>query len=197
MFFKILTAVLATAFFSYSQPAAQQLPMMPEAQAEDKVVATVEGEDLYMSQLQELAQTQQLVFQMMNINPQFAQFLQSREGEQALEEYEKFVLGNLISHTLLKQEAEKEGIEITEQEKQEHFENHIQQLKEQHQLSQDDLEDLIQQQEISSMDEYRELFLEHSNLKEHKLLEKEGIDDSNIEEYITGLKEKADIEIHL
>ncbi len=194
MFIKKLYVFLALSVMLTCPLAAQQLQM--PGQEEDRPAATVNGETIYMIELNQAAQSQMLIFQMMQVNPQFAQFLQTETGLEFLDEYQRFVLDNLISRTLLTQEAGREGIELSDAEIDEHFNSHIRDIKEQHGLSEEELEEELQQQGIPSMQEYKEVFVEHSNLKEQKLLQEAGVEDADLQEYIRDLRRQADIDIH-
>lgn len=197
MFLKTL-AVLFTAAIIGSVPLeGQQVQPVPgqQDQEEDEVVATVDGEEIYMSQLEEAAGIQGLSIQMMQINPQFGQFLQTESGNELLNEYRRFSLDNLINETLLSQKADREGIEVSDKEIDSNFDQHIEEIKEQQDLSDKELEEALQQQGISSLDEYRQVFVENSNLEEQKLLEEEGVEDTEVEDFVQKLREEADIEI--
>ena len=197
MFLKSIVAGLIFIFATSGTAKPQQMQMMPSPETEDRVVATVDGEEIKMSRLQEAAQTQHLTFQMMQINPQFGQFLQTEKGQELMHEFQIFVLNTLIDQTLLSQKAGREGIEVSKAEIDEQFNQHLEQIQSQHGISESELEEALKQQGISSLQEYRQLFVQHSNLKEQKLLEEAGIEDADVEEYVQKLRQEADIEIKL
>ncbi len=197
MFLKRAAVFFTVAFMAAGPVSGQQLELMPGHQEEDEVVATVDGEEIHMSQLEEAARVQQISFQMMQINPQFGQFLQTAAGQELMDEYRRFALDNLINETLLSQKAGREGIEVSEAEIEEHFSRHVEEIKAQQDITEQELVQALQQQGVSSLDEYRQIFVEHSNLEEQKLLEEAGVEDADVEEYVQRLREEADIEIHL
>ncbi len=198
MFLKTIAAGFIAVISASFPLQAQEMQMMPaQQQPADEVVATVDGEEIYMSELENAAQTQMLALQMMQIVPQFGQFLQSESGQHTLDEYRRFVLDNVIDEKLLAQKAGREGIEVSEAEIDEHFDRHINNIKTQHGLTEEELASTLQQQGISSLDEYKDIFVEHSNLEEQKLLEEAGIEADGLEEYVHQLRQEAEIEIRL
>lgn len=160
-----------------AQEQAQQQPVQGE------IVAEVNGQEITMGELEQQANTQQLIMQLFQTDQVFAQLLYSTEaGQNLLDEYRKRKLDGLVEQRLLQQKAEKEGIELTDEEKEEYFQNHIEQLKAQNNISEEELVSALQQQGIESLEDYRQLFLENSNIVINKLLEKDVFDNIEVTE---------------
>ncbi|MGM0409322.1 MAG: peptidylprolyl isomerase [Bacillota bacterium] len=142
-------------------------------EGETEVVATVNGEELTRQELEQAAGTQQLIMQIYQSNQQFAQLLaSSEEGQNLLEEFNKTKLEELINNTLLKQAAKESGLEVSDEEKQEVFQQQIEQMKQQNDMNDEELEEALKQQGIESMEEYQKMFMEDENLAEDILVQK-------------------------
>ncbi|MFW6308617.1 MAG: SurA N-terminal domain-containing protein [bacterium] len=198
--------------------------MMPEGQSDiepDEVVATVNGEELLFEELEEITGIQNLTMQLMQSNPQFAQFLtESEAGEKFLNAYRRDSVDELIQQELLRQKADELDIEVTEEKEDEYFSQVKEQLdsqREQQDLSEEEyIEQLNQQipdQEIESMDDIKELVLAEADLRTQVLIEEHIVDeiDEDLDEeemqqaqleqnedfqaYVDELREEADVEV--
>lgn len=136
-----------------------------------EVAAVVNGEEITMNQLDQHAGIQQLVMSLYQSNQEFASvLLNSEEGENLINKYKRQKLDGLIEQTLLKQEAEKRDLSISEEEKEEQFQQHISQIKQRYNLNEQKLLDTLKQQGINSLDQYKEMFL--SNNESNMLINK-------------------------
>ncbi|MFW6389711.1 MAG: SurA N-terminal domain-containing protein [Halanaerobiales bacterium] len=143
------------------------LPVM----AEDGLVATVGEKEITETELNQVANSQQIVSQVAQANQDFAQFLSSSEmGQELLNEYKEEKLDDLIDEKVLKIETEKRDITLT-QEEEENFDNYIKQIKEENDLNDEELLAALKQQGFGTLDEYKEKFL--GNLRINKLMEEE------------------------
>ncbi len=146
-------------------------------QSEEQIVAEVNGENIHREELQQKSNLQLINQQLFQIDQKFAQFLNySEEGQEFLEAYNRHVLDDLINEVLLKQEAERRGIEVTEEDEDYYFEQHINSIKEQQGLSEEEILEALQRQQVESLDEYQEIFVENSNLLVQKLTEEVAAD---------------------
>lgn len=144
-------------------------------------VAEVNGDSVTANELEQFAQTQQLVMQISQVDQSFAQLLFSSDpGQNLLKEYREVKLEELINQKLLSQAAQESDVEVTKEEKDEYFNQQVEQVKQQNDLSQEEFEQVLQQQGISSMEEYKERFLENSNILVDKFLQSEVYSDINI-----------------
>jgi len=155
---------------SEEQSAQQELSLQESQQPEEQVVAEVDGEKINRQELQQKSNLQMIAQQLFQIDQNFAQFLNSSEaGQEFLEEYNRHVLDDLIDEVLLRQEAERRGIEVTEEDEDYYFEQHIDTIKEQQGITEEEIVEILQQQNIESLEQYQEVFVENSNLPLQKL----------------------------
>ncbi|MDZ7672335.1 MAG: peptidyl-prolyl cis-trans isomerase [Halanaerobiales bacterium] len=146
-------------------------------------VAVVNGDSVTANELEQFAQTQQLVMQISQVDRTFAQLLFSSDpGQNLLKEFSKVKLDELINQKLLSQAAQQSNVEVTQEEKDQYFNQQVEQIKQQNDLSQEEFEQVLQQQGISSVEEYKKRFLENSNILVNKFLQNEVYSDINISE---------------
>jgi peptidyl-prolyl cis-trans isomerase C/foldase protein PrsA len=144
-------------------------------------VAVVNGDSVTANELEQFAQTQQLVMQISQVDQSFAQLLFSSEpGQNLLKEYRKVKLESLINQKLLSQAAQESNIEVTQKEKDQYFNQQVKKIKQQNDLTQEEFEQVLQQQGMSSVEEYKERFLNNSNILVNKFLQTEVYSDINI-----------------
>ena len=155
---------------SEEQSAQQELSLQESQKPEEQVVAKVNGENINRQELQQKTNLQMITQQLFQIDQTFAQFLNySEAGQKFLEEYNRYVLDDLINQILLKQEAERRGIEVTEEDKDYYFEQHIDTIKQRQGISEEEILEILQQQNIESLEQYQKIFVENSNLPLQKL----------------------------
>lgn len=146
-----------------------------------EVVATVNGEEITRSELQQAAGTQQLIMQIAQTNQQFAQLLYSSEaGQKLLEEFNKTKLEEVINNTLLKQAAAESDVELTEEEKNEMFNKQVAQIKQQNNLTDEQFKSALNKQGIESIEQYKKMFLENENLLIQKFIEEKVLADVEV-----------------
>ncbi len=157
---------------SEKQSTQQELSLQDPQQPEEQFVAEVNGEKINRQELQQKTNLQMITQQLFQIDQNFAQFLNySEAGQEFLEAYNRHVLDDLIDEVLLQQEAEKRGIEITEEDEDHYFEQHIDTIKEQQGITEEEIVEILQQQNIESLEQYQEIFVENSNLTIQKLIQ--------------------------
>lgn len=176
-FKKVLSIVMILALLVAVPVAAQEGSDSGNAQTkqsnqENKVAAVVNGEEISMQELDQFAGTQQLVMSLYRSNPDFTQvLLQTEAGQKVIKEFQKSKLDKLITQKLLAQEAKERGIELSQEEKNEIFNQQIEGIKKQNDMSDDQLEAALKKQGIESIEAYRETFFEQNkdNLVINKL----------------------------
>ncbi len=174
MLFKKLI-LITFAFLLFGMPVLSQEATGGE-EIEGQIIAIVNGENLYMQDLEKRTNIQLITQQLSQIDQKFAQFLNySEAGQEFLMEYNRYVLDDLIGEILLLQEADRKGIEVTEEDEDYYFEQHINEIKEKNGLSEEEILEVLQQQQIESLEQYQEVFVSNSNLLVQKLMEEEGI----------------------
>ncbi|MFW5961861.1 MAG: SurA N-terminal domain-containing protein [bacterium] len=160
------------------QPADQSLN-----QEEDKVVATVNGEEITSQQLAQQANVNQILQQVSQVDQQLAQLLASSEaGNTVLDELQKEKLDGLIDNVLLEQAAEEADITLTQEEKDEIYEEQKSSILEQNQMDEEQFASALEQQGYEDEEEYKEEFSNNPQIKINKLIEEEVTSDIEISE---------------
>lgn len=165
---RVLSIVMILALIVAVPVAAQEGSESGEAQVqqsnqENKTAAVVNGEEVSMQELDQFAGTQQLVMSLYRSNPDFTQvLLQTEAGQNVIKEFQKSKLDQLITQKLLAQEANERGIELSQEEQNEIFNQQIEGIKQQNDMSDEELEEALQNQGIESIEAYKETFIEQN-----------------------------------
>ncbi|MFW5998711.1 MAG: peptidylprolyl isomerase [Halanaerobiaceae bacterium] len=178
------------------------IPLMAqESEQNNEVAAVVNGQNITENQLEQYAGIQQLVMTLFQSNQQFASvLLDSEEGEALINEFKKRKLDGLIEQTLLEQEAEARNVIVSQEDKEESFNQHLNQIKQQYNLSESQLVETLSQQGIGSLDQYKEMFLNESeqdlliNKLSQEVVEEAEVSDQEIENYYNENKERYEQE---
>ena len=146
----------------------------------NSAVAEVNGEEITQEELNQQANVNQLLQQLSRVDRQLVQILANSEaGSSVLKNYQKQKLDSIIDNVLLKQQAEEEGISLSDQEKEEIYKEQKKAIMEQNQLDQKQFASALKKQGFENEEAYKEEFLNNSQLKINKLIEEEVV--SNIE----------------
>src|SRR6056297_2562900 len=158
-----------------------------ESSSQPEVAAVVNGENITMQELDQFAGTQNLVMTLYRQNPEFTQvLLQTEAGQNVITEFQKVKLDQLITQKLLAQEAESRGIELTEEEQTEIFNEQLEGIKQQNNMNDEQLEQTLQQQGIESIDAYKQRFFE---------INKESLIINKLQETVMGEAEVTEEEM--
>jgi len=152
-------------------------------QQEKEVVAKIDGEEIYMTELNQMVNLQQAMIQIQQQNPQFVQFLYaSPEGQTFLEAFKKNQLQDLITRKLLERQAEREDVILTDEDKQEYFQDQVDMIMQQNNMTEEDLLSALNQQGIESMEQFKQIFMEQQGegLRIHKLIEEVILDEVSV-----------------
>ncbi len=153
-----------------------------QANVTPKVAAVVNGEEISMTELDQFANIRQLMMKLLQTDQEFASvLLQSKPGQEVINEYRKLKVNQLIINKLLVQEAKKKGIKISDKEKEKLFNDQVSALKQQNKLNDEQLEKALAQEGIESLDQYRDVFFERNedNFLVEKL-QKEAVADVSV-----------------
>lgn len=170
---KIITTCVLISTFLISAPLFGQVQSKPQ-QNKKKVVATIDGKEVYMKELEQKANLQQIMMQLQQRHPKFVQFLYSSpEGQNFLEAYKRNQLNDLIARKLLKREAKREEIVLTRKDKENYFNEQLEMIKKQQKMSEEELVKALQKQGIESIEKFKEVFIKQQkdNLVVQKLIE--------------------------
>lgn len=159
----------------------------------DEVVATVNGEEIYKDDFEQVLEQEKMEYQMQGVD------LDSEEMSDTLEELEQHVLDNyFIIPTLIKQKAEEEGITVSSEEVEERYQEYVatfggeeellQQLEAVNMTREDIDEDIAHELSIQNyLDYYMEQYLEDN--PEEKVVEDEiEVTTEDLEEYYQQLR---------
>jgi len=159
----IITAVMLVVL---SMPVmAQDMEDVNETVNEEtpEVAAYVNGEEISMAELEQFAGVRNILMQLLQSNQEFGSvILQTEAGQNVVEEFRKMKLEQLITNELLVQEAQDRGLEVSDEEMNNIFDQQINALKQQNNLNDEQLEQAIQQQGFESMQQYKNMFFENN-----------------------------------
>lgn len=177
----LLVSILIFSLSVFCKGDAQENPV-PQKQ-EQEVVATIDGEEVFMTELNQMINLQQAMIQIQQQNPQFVRFLYtSPEGQIFLDAFKKSQLQDLITRKLLEREAEREEVTLTDEDEQEYFQEQVDMIMQQNNMTEEDLLGALKQQGIESMDQFKQVFLEQQgeSLRVHKLIEEVIVEQVNV-----------------
>ena len=150
----VLIGFLAVTLLTGSVVSAQEM-------VEDEPAAIVNGEEISVLEIDEFIGTEQVVMQIFQTNQEFGQLLlQTEAGHDLMNEYRKMKFDEFLTYYLLNREVEEKGLEMTDDDKNEFFDDHLELVMAQNNMNEQELLQVLQQQGIQSLDEYKEMFLE-------------------------------------
>lgn len=176
----------------------------------DQVVAIVNDEEIYLTQLQNKIKFQQLARYLIQINPGFTNYMiNSEQGHQFLKAYQHYRLEELIDELLLFQAAHSAEIKLSEKEKTEYFTSQLERAKQQD-LTEEELIEGIQEEnpaaKINDLNDIQDLYLTEieEQLIVQKYIEKEIGGDleqqgerEKLLNLLNELRQEADVKINL
>ena len=135
------------------------LPVLAEDQ--NQVIAVVKGQNVTLGQLDQMMDLDNFMMQLYQTNAEFTQLLFSTEaGQKFLNEYRKSELEKYIAHLLLVMDAKEKGIKLTNEKIDAIFNDQVQQIMSENNLTQEELVQALQQQGIESLEKYKAYFVE-------------------------------------
>ncbi|MGM0420836.1 MAG: peptidyl-prolyl cis-trans isomerase [Bacillota bacterium] len=184
----ILVGVLTLTIFTGTTAFAQE--------ETENIAAVINGEEIMMQQIDEYINVNDVLMTVFQANQEFGQLIvQSEAGQELINEYRKMKFDEFLSYYLLQQEVEAQGIEMTEEDKDIFFQEHVDLILAQNNMTEEQMVSILQQQGMESMEEYKELFLE---MNEQELLiyalQQETIGEIEISE--EDMKEYYDNNLH-
>jgi len=155
------------------------------------VAAVVNGEEITVDELDSYMQLNNLVMQLYQTNQEFAQFLiMTKAGQDFLNEYRKQKVEELIVVKLLQQEAENQNITLSDEKKNELFNEQLAYIKQQNGFSSDEqFENALKQNGFESLAAFKDYFFEQNtkvlevNELRERLLGEITVSDKEIEDY--------------
>ncbi len=147
------------------------IPVMAEAETEktENIAAIVNGEEIEVNTVDQYANLNQFLIQLLQSNREFAQVLLSTEaGKEVLNEYRKIVIEGLIMEKLLVGEAEERNLTISQEKQDEIFNRQIEYILTQQGMTEEQLVEALKGEGFDSLEAYKEAFLQ-SNEKQFLL----------------------------
>jgi len=136
----------------------------------NKVVATVNGEEITSQELAQQANVNQILQQVSQVDQQLAQILASSEaGNQVLEELQQAKLDNIIDNVLLQQAAEAENITLSQSEKDEIYQQQKSAILKQQQMTEEQFLSILKKRGYENEAAYKEEFSSNPQIKINKL----------------------------
>jgi peptidyl-prolyl cis-trans isomerase C len=130
----------------------------------ENVVAIVNGENISLNELDQYGDLNNMIRQLYQTNQEFTQLLLSTDsGKDLLNEYRKLILDNFIVYKLLKNEYENRNVVLSEDERNEIFTKQLEGIKSQNNINDEQLLDILKQQGINSIDEYKVQFFNQND----------------------------------
>ncbi|MCC3145918.1 peptidyl-prolyl cis-trans isomerase [Halanaerobium sp. Z-7514] len=122
--------------------------------------AVVNGEEISQQELEGFSDLNEILMTILQTNQEFGTvLLQTEAGQEVIEEYMRYKLDQLVSTKLMVQEAKNREIEVSEQEINEIIDQQIAGIKQQNNLTDQQLEMALRQEGFSSLDEYKALLI--------------------------------------
>ena len=147
------------------------IPVMAEEETEkaENIAAIVNGEEIEVNTVDQYANLNQFLIQLLQSNREFAQVLLSTEaGKEVLNEYRKIVIEGLIMEKLLVGEAEERNLTISQEKQDEIFNRQIEYILTQQGMTEEQLVEALKVEGFDSLEAYKEAFLQ-SNEKQFLL----------------------------
>lgn len=187
MLFKKVMIVLAVLLLIVTVPVMAQEGEEEQETAEQEVAAVVDGEEITIQEVDRYAQTEQVIMSLYQANQEFTMLLlQSEPGQELIREYQKRKLDEVvIPRILLLNEARERGLEYSQEEKDAAFEEHIEEIKEQNDIGEQQLQQELQQQGFGSLEEYKKLYMENEllNRLQDAIMAEVDVTEQEVEDY--------------
>ncbi len=149
----------------------------------DEPAAIVEGDEITREEVQAEAQLNQIVFTIYQQYTRFAQtLLTTEEGEEFLERYERDVLDDMIDTILMEQEAERMDITADEDEVEAQVDRTIDNVKQQNQMTDDELEAALAEQGRTIEDFREQIAADVRDMMVEETLREEVVGDVTVTE---------------
>jgi mannitol-specific phosphotransferase system IIBC component len=104
-----VTVLMLVSMLVIALPVLAQEQSAQEVEQEQETVATIDGDEVYMSELEQSTNLQGIMMQLQRQSPAFVEFLYTSEaGEEFREAFKKDQLDDLIDEKLMEREAERE-----------------------------------------------------------------------------------------
>ncbi|MCG8512990.1 MAG: peptidylprolyl isomerase [Halanaerobiales bacterium] len=168
------------------------IPVMAEEETEkaENIAAIVNGEEIEVNTVDQYANLNQFLIQLLQSNREFAQVLLSTEaGKEVLNEYRKIVIEGLIMEKLLVGEAEERNLTISQEKQDEIFNRQIEYILTQQGMTEEQLVEALKGEGFDSLEAYKEAFLQNNEKQfllgelQNAILDPLSVDIQDVEAY--------------
>lgn len=168
------------------------IPVMgtEEIDTEESVAVVVDGDRITVSEVDQVINLNGLINQLFQVDQQFVQLIfQTEAGAELLNEYRKANIDGIIIQKLLEKEVTEQNITISDSRKDEIFNEQLDYIKSQNQITDEQLLEGLAQQGIESFDVYKELLLSQNESillvseLQNQIIEDVDILDDEVREY--------------
>jgi len=161
-----------------------------EKSAEEEIAVIVNNQEITVSQVDAAINLQGLVQKIAQADRNFVMvLLQTEAGIELINEYRKANLDSLIERELLVQKVKEENITISDERKDELFNEQLENIKNSNQITEEQLLQSLSQQGIENLDSFKELFLSQNetplliNELQSQVVETVEVTDQEVKDY--------------
>lgn len=174
---------------------------IPVIGAEGQIAVIVNGTEVTVAEVDQAIDLNGLINTLYQVDQQFLQVLLSTEaGTALLNEYRKTYLEDIIMRKLMEEEVVKKNITLTDEQKDEIFNEHYQYFLSQNQLTEEQFASILTMQGIGSLADYKKLFMEQNemllliNELQNSIVNSVEVSDAEIEKYYNENKDRFTVE---
>lgn len=174
---------------------------IPVIGAEGQIAVIVNGNEVTVAEVDQAIDLNGLINTLYQVDQQFLQVLLSTEaGTALLNEYRKTYLEDIIMRKLMEEEVVKKNITLTDEQKDEIFNEHYQYFLSQNQLTEEQFASILTMQGIGSLADYKKLFMEQNemllliNELQNSIVNSVEVSDAEIEKYYNENKDRFTVE---
>lgn len=174
---------------------------IPVIGAEGQIAVIVNGTEVTVAEVDQAIDLNGLINTLYQVDQQFLQVLLSTEaGTALLNEYRKTYLEDIIMRKLMEEEVVKKNITLTDEQKDEIFNEHYQYFLSQNQLTEEHFASILTMQGIGSLADYKKLFMEQNemllliNELQNSIVNSVEVSDAEIEKYYNENKDRFTVE---
>lgn len=158
--------------------------------ADEQIAVILNGEKISVSEVDQAIDLNGFISQLYQIDPNFVQLLyQTEAGVELINEYRKANLDNVIIKKLLEEKIEKENITISNEKKDEIFNEQIDYIMQENQVTEDQLLESLKMQGIESFDVFKEMLLTQNETilliaeLQNRVIESVTVSDEDVKKY--------------
>ncbi len=168
-----------------------------EQSTEEEIAVVVNDKEITVNEVDAAINLQGLVQKIAQTDRNFVMvLLQTEAGKELLNEYRKANLDRLIERELLVQKAKEKNINISDERKNELFNEQLENIKSSNQITEEQLLQSLSQQGIDSIESFKELFLSQNetalliNELQRQVVDSAEVTDQEVKDYYENNKEQ-------